>query len=321
MDSAGVSLAPGLMLAAWAIEAAFGWPKALYARIRHPVVWIGWLITACKRLGNRIAWPHAARYGAGVVTTLIVVAAATGATLLISTALPAGAIGFVIEALIASSLLASRSLYMHIDAVARPLAIGDLDAARAAVAQIVGRDPAGLDEAGVARAALESLAENASDGVVAPLFWGVLLGLPGLAAYKAINTLDSMIGHRNEQYEAFGGFAARLDDLANLIPSRLTGLLMATASLSTSSVKAMLRDARRHRSPNAGWPEAAMAGALGVRLSGPRIYGANVAREPWLNAGAPDPSASDMKDGLMIYVRVLILSALCLLALTLWRAL
>ncbi|MCB1376708.1 MAG: cobalamin biosynthesis protein, partial [Rhodobacteraceae bacterium] len=171
--------------------------------------------------------------------------------------------------------------------VARRLAENDLVQARQEVAKIVGRKTNALDMQGVSRAALESLAENASDGVVAPLFWGVLFGLPGIAGYKAINTLDSMIGHRTPRHAEFGRVAARLDDLANWLPARLTAGLFALACGRPGQVARILAaDARRHRSPNAGWPEAAMAGAVGVRLSGPRIYGAVVAEEPWLNGGA-----------------------------------
>lgn len=194
---------------------------------------------------------------------------------------------------------------------------GDIVAARAAVAQIVGRDPAALDEAGIARAAIESLAENASDGIVAPVLWGALFGLPGIIGYKAINTLDSMIGHRTIRHEAFGWTAARIDDFANFIPARLTSLLfMVLTTRPSNALSCMARDANRHRSINAGWPEAAIAGALGVRLSGPRIYHGNIADEPWLNEGARDPLAADIRQGLMLYVRAMVLlgGALAILA-------
>jgi adenosylcobinamide-phosphate synthase len=184
---------------------------------------------------------------------------------------------------------------------------GDVAAARSAVAMIVGRDPANLDEAGIARAAIESLAENTSDGIVAPLFWGVLFGLPGIVGYKAVNTLDSMIGHRTERHEAFGWAAARIDDLANLVPARTTGLLFALVSAHPMrAASCMARDARRHRSPNAGWPEAAIAGALRVRLCGPRFYHGERADEPWLNGAARDPSAVDITRGLKLYCRAMI---------------
>jgi adenosylcobinamide-phosphate synthase len=172
------------------------------------------------------------------------------------------------------------------------------------MSMIVGRDPQMLDDAGIARAAIESLAENASDGIVAPVFWGVLFGLPGIIGYKAVNTLDSMIGHRTERHEAFGWAAARIDDAANFIPARLTGLLFVlfAGSRRSQAMSSMMNDARNHRSPNAGWPEAAMAGSLGVRLCGPRSYDGELANEPWLNAGARDPAAADITRGLELYV-------------------
>ena len=218
-----------------------------------------------------------------------------------------------LTALLAWPLIAVKSMHDHVRAVALPLVAGDLDGARRAVSMIVGRDPAQLDAAGVARAALESLAENTSDGIVAPLFWGAILGLPGIAAYKAVNTLDSMIGHRTPRFAAFGWASARFDDLANLIPARLTGLLFAACSGRwTQALACVAADAGKHRSPNAGWPEAAMAGGLGVRLSGPRVYADGVAQEPWVNGAAPDPVAGDLDRGLAQYRIAMLLLALVL---------
>ncbi|RDC72642.1 cobalamin biosynthesis protein CobD [Rhodovulum sp. 12E13] len=306
------------MLVALAIDAALGWPPALFRRIGHPVTWLGHLIAALDARLNRADRSEAARGRAGAVTVALVVAAAALPALALQAALPAGWLGIALGGLLAWPLVAARSLHAHVDAVAQPLGAGEPESARAAVAMIVGRDPAQLDSAGLARAALESLAENASDGVVAPLFWGALLGLPGIAAYKAVNTLDSMIGHRTPRHAAFGRVAARLDDAANLGPARLTGLLIALASgQPRASLRTMARDARHHRSPNAGWPEAAMAGALGVRLSGPRVYADRVADEPWLNAGAPDPAPGDVRRGLAVYLRAMALAAAALLALAL----
>jgi len=301
-----------LMMAAWAIESLCGYPAWLYRRIRHPVVWMGALVEWFESALNRAELTHAQRYGYGVVTTLLIVASATAAGYAISAALTAPILGLVVEAAIASSLIASRSLYGHVAAVARALDQNDMAAARAAVARIVGRRTDTLSSGGTAGAALESLAENSSDGVVAPLFWGALFGLPGIAAYKAINTLDSMIGHRNERYAAFGGFAARLDDVTNLLPARLTGLLIAAASLRSAAFNTMLRDARQHRSPNAGWPESAMAGALGVRLAGPRRYCDTVSDDPWLNAEGKAPEPQDLHLGLALYIRTACLAALLL---------
>lgn len=302
-----------LMLIAWAVEAVFGWPDWLYRRVRHPVVWFGVLVGALERLLNRQAWPYWTRYFLGAAFSLLAITLVAGLAFMVAQALSDGWAGFAAQALIASSLLASRSLYQHVASVAAPLSAGDLSAARKAVSLIVGRDPSQLDEAGIARASIESLAENASDGVVAPLFWGALFGLPGVAAYKAINTLDSIIGHRNERYAAFGGFAARLDDAANIFPARLTGFLIAVTSARLFTLRIMVCDARKHRSPNAGWPEAAMAGALGVRLSGPRIYGDRRSEEPWLNRGARDPRSTDIRRALRLYILALFVAALALM--------
>ena len=305
-----------IMALAFAIDAALGWPDRMFARIRHPVVWIGRVISWLEQALNHGGWLR--RRSAGGITVLATVALAALPALALQWLLPGGWITILLCGIIAWPLLAVRSMHDHVAAVQRPLAQGDLDAARHAVAMIVGRDPSALDQAGVARAALESLAENTSDGIVAPLFWGVVAGLPGICAYKAINTLDSMIGHRNPRYEEFGKIAARLDDLVNLIPARLTGGLFALASgRPGSALRLMLRDARHHRSPNAGWPEAAMAGALNIRLSGPRVYGAKVSPEPWVNAGAPDPDAKVLAAGLALYRRTMLACAMFLIGLAL----
>jgi adenosylcobinamide-phosphate synthase len=304
-----------MMLAGLALDLMLGWPDRLYARIGHPVTWLGRLIAALE--GRLNTGTHLIRLRMGALTTLITIAAAMLPALALEAMLPDGPLGWLIGGVLAWPLIALRSMHDHAAAVAKPLAKGDLEAARRAVAMIVGRDPAMLDTAGVARAGIESLAENTGDGIVAPVFWGAVAGLPGIAAYKAINTLDSMIGHRNDRYEAFGKVAARLDDLANLIPARLTGLLfaLATPRHALRALRIMARDARHHRSPNAGWPEAAMAGALGIRLSGPRIYGTHVSDEPWINPGAPDPQADDLRRALLLYARAMTLMALALLGL------
>jgi adenosylcobinamide-phosphate synthase len=304
-----------MILVGLALDLALGWPARLHARIGHPVTWLGAAIAALESRCN--AGPRGRRLIAGALTALAVVLLAALPALAVQWALPEGIAGMVLGGILAWPLIALRSMHDHVAAVAAPLAAGDLTRARAAVAMIVGRDPARLDAAGVARAGIESLAENTGDGIVAPVFWGAVAGLPGIAAYKAINTLDSMIGHRNDRYEAFGKCAARLDDLANLIPARLTGLLFALAAPrhALRALRTMLRDARQHRSPNAGWPETAMAGALGVRLSGPRAYGRHVSDEPWLNATAPDPAAPDLRRALRLYARAMGLMALALGAL------
>ncbi|MGP3697970.1 adenosylcobinamide-phosphate synthase CbiB [Rhodobacter sp. NSM] len=294
------------MLVALAVEGLAGWPDRLHARIGHPVVWIGAVIAALEARWNRPGFTDRTRLILGGVTVAATLAATVLPAMALAALLPGGWIGALLTGLLAAPLVAGRSLHDHVARVARPLAEGNLAAARHAVSMIVGRDPERLDGAGIARAALESLAENASDGVVAPVFWGAILGLPGIAGYKAINTLDSMIGHRSDRYLHFGRIAARLDDAANLVPARLTGLLFCVAAgRPRAAWRTMLRDAGSHRSPNAGWPEAAMAGGLAIRLSGPRTYGERISAEPWLNAAAPDPEAADMTRGLRLYIRSL----------------
>lgn len=297
-------IAAGAMALAMAVDGVLGWPAGLYARIGHPVTWIGRAISTCDKHLNRDNDSPRIRRLAGVVTLIAVTALAALPAYGLTLILPPGLPGLILTGLLAWPLLATRSLFDHVQAVALPLGAGDLPAARHAVSMIVGRDPAQLDPVAVARAALESLAENTSDGIVAPLVWGVVLGLPGIAAYKAINTLDSMIGHRTPRFADFGWASARFDDLINLAPARLTGVLFAAVSGEwRRSLACMRADAARHRSPNAGWPEAAMAGALGIRLSGPRIYADGVAQEPWINGGAPDPTPADLTRGLALYRR------------------
>jgi adenosylcobinamide-phosphate synthase len=295
-------------LFALVIEAAVGYPPSLLRAIGHPVTWMGAMIGALERRFNKDASVRARRSAglavlAAVVVIVFAVAFAVERMLLI---LPFGTLAV---ALLASTLLAQRSLHDHVARVACALKEEGLDAARAAVAHIVGRDPQALDEAGVARAAIESLAENFSDGVVAPVFWTALGGLAGGAAYKAINTADSMLGHRSERLAAFGWASARLDDLVNLPASRLSALLLIIAAGVTpgasaaESFRAVRRDARRHRSPNAGYPEAAVAGALGLALAGPRVYDGALIEDAMMGDGRRDAGAVDIRAALALYRR------------------
>ncbi|MCB2111549.1 MAG: cobalamin biosynthesis protein CobD [Defluviimonas sp.] len=302
-----------MMLVGLMLDAILGWPDRLFRIISHPVVWIGALIRALDRWCN-VSGAHPALLRlAGAFVTVLVVGLCGAIGWMLTQALPPGLVAMVVGGLVAWPFIAARSLYDHVAAVAEPLAAGNLAAARHAVSRIVGRDPDQLDRAGIARAAIESLAENSSDGVVAPIFWGVIFGLPGIMGYKAINTLDSMIGHRTPRHRAFGWAAARLDDLVNLIPARLTGLLFALLSTRPKvALRIMWRDARKHRSPNAGWPEAAIAGGLDIRLSGPRHYADTVADEPWLNEGAPDPRAADFPRLFRLYRYAILALALVL---------
>lgn len=292
----------GAMLVAVVMDAVIGWPALLFAAIGHPVTWLGAAISALDRALNRDTDPAMRRRLSGVAVVVVVAGGTALVAVLLVWFMPQGWVGSVLTGILAWPFVAMRSLHDHVAAVERPLIHGDIAGARGAVAMIVGRDPDRLDAPGVVRAALESLAENTSDGVVAPLFWGVLLGLPGIAAYKAINTMDSMIGHKSPRFCDFGWAAARLDDLVNLAPARLTGVLFAAvAHYPSAALRVMWRDAGKHRSPNAGWPEAAMAGGLGIRLSGPRAYGAEISAEPWVNDGAPDPDVIDMAHGLHLF--------------------
>jgi adenosylcobinamide-phosphate synthase len=279
------------LAAALLLDRLAGDPPPLWRNLPHPVVLFGRLIDRLERQLNRadLSFRSRRRHGLIAVAIMLLVGAAVGIALTaIVSAIP---FGVAVEAILASVLFAQKSLVDHVRAVARALASGSLDDARAAAAQIVGRDVTGLDVAGVARAAIESAAENFSDAVVAPAFWYALAGLPGLMVYKLVNTADSMIGHRSPRYEAFGWAAARLDDFLNLVPARIAAVLVAGAgALAGANGRRALvcawRDAGSHRSPNAGWPEAAVAGALGLALGGPRRYGALEVDGAWLNADA-----------------------------------
>ena len=282
----------------------------LYRRIGHPVSWIGALIAWCERTWNRQKFSFERRRMLGVTALLLLLAASvlSGAVVcLLARHFLAGLASTLVCGAVASTLLAQRSLDAHVRAVADALEQKGIEAGRAAVSKIVGRDTASLDEAGVSRAAIESLAENFSDGVVAPLLWLLVAGLPGILGYKAINTADSMIGHKSERYLAFCWASARVDDLVNLPASRLSAfwLVLASAMISGLSprgaITAVRRDAPRHRSPNAGWPEAAMAGALGVRLAGPRAYQGTMRDYHWIGDGRETADAQDIRAALRQY--------------------
>lgn len=295
-------MAEPFALAALAVDAAVGWPAGLYRRIGHPVGLFARLIDALEARWNRSDRSQGVRRFAGIVTVallLFLVAGTAWVLQYISMALFYDW-GWVVIALMACPALAQRSLFDHVRKVGDALAEQDLPAARAAVGAIVGRDTASLDESGIARAAIESLAESFCDGVAAPLFWLLMLGLPGIWAYKAVNTADSLIGHREERWRAFGWAAARTDDAMNLIPARLAGVLICLAGRGGWPV--LWRDAGKHASPNAGWPEAAMAGALRLRLAGPIAYDGVMHDKPWIGDGSSPASAFDIGRALRIYL-------------------
>jgi adenosylcobinamide-phosphate synthase len=304
-----------LLLAALATDAAVGGRPGPFGILPHPVRLIGALIDRLERRLNDPAGNERQRRGRGGLTVLVVCAVCGGLGWAVAAAARAVPGLLLFEFALVVSLLAQRSLFDHVRAVAGALREGGTAAGRTAVGHIVGRDASALDEHGVARAAVESCAENFSDGVVAPVFWYAIAGLPGLLVYKAANTLDSMIGHRSERYLAFGWAAARLDDALNLIPARLAGLLLAGAAAilpdacGRGAFAIMRRDAGRHRSPNAGWPEAAAAGALGLALGGPRRYGEEQVADPWLGDGKSEATARDIDRMLRLYAVACLLTA------------
>jgi adenosylcobinamide-phosphate synthase len=324
-----ITPALALVLIALAVDACVGYPARLFRLIGHPVTWIGALIAALEKRFNRLELPAHVRRRRGVLTLIFTLAISAGAALVAEGGLNfvLGGWAFIVAGVLASSLVAQRSLHDHVMRVAAGLE-ESLAAGRLAVSHIVGRDPQVLDEPAVARAAIESLAENFSDGIVAPTFYTALAGLTGGAAYKAINTADSMIGHRKPRYEAYGWAAARLDDLANLPASRVSACLIVLAAAfvpgcsAREAAKAVWRDARRHRSPNAGWPEAAMAGALGLRLAGPRIYDGVAVHDHWMGRGRAMAHAADIRRALVLYRVACAMQggviALLLLAALLW---
>jgi adenosylcobinamide-phosphate synthase len=311
------------VLVAMLIELAAGYPLRLYRAVGHPVSWIGNLITLLDdRLNGATAAPQMRRRN-GIAALLVLLAIVGVIAFITEYALLRVPLGGLVAALVASTFVAQRSLYQHVTDVADALENGGVAEGRVAVAHIVGRDTETLDRAGIARAAIESLAENFSDGIVAPVLWMVIGGLPGAALYKAINTADSMIGHRTPRYAEFGWAAARLDDLVNLPASRLCALLLVAAAAFRKRAsagrawRAVRRDAARHRSPNAGYPEAAMAGALGLSLAGPRTYGGVVVDDAVMGDGRREAGVTDIRRALSLYRRADAILIALLLAMTL----
>ncbi|MEC7490010.1 MAG: adenosylcobinamide-phosphate synthase CbiB [Pseudomonadota bacterium] len=296
-----------VVMLALAIDIALGDPPKIYRKIPHPVALFGNLIVFFDKKLNREQRSDRTRFWRGALVTLLLVAIAVFTGYAIQWMLSQIKFGWIAGALIGSVFIAYRGLFNHVREVAAELDVS-LSRGRSAVAHIVGRNPESLDEHGVARAAIESTAENFSDGVVAPVIWFALLGLPGLFFCKAVNTLDSMLGHRDDRHEYFGKFAARMDDAVNAVPARIAGLLIvitAAMGIGTRGGRAwtaVVNDAEKHRSVNAGWPEAAMAGALGLALAGPRHYGNFIVEDAWMNkSGKPDATPEDIRRALSLY--------------------
>jgi adenosylcobinamide-phosphate synthase len=309
-----------LLLAALALDMIVGDLPGIFRFVPHPVVLVGRAITWLDERLNREHRGDGTRRVRGILTVAVLVLAAASVGFALAILLRAVRYGWIAEVLLVAILIAQRSLFEHVAMVGEALGRGGIVGGREAVRHIVGRDPQSLDEHGVARAAIESLAENFSDGVVGPALWYALFGLPGIFAYKTANTLDSMIGHRTPRYLQFGWAAARLDDLMNLAPARLSGMLLASAALvapqarGAPAFRVMLRDARKHRSPNAGWPEAATAGALDLALAGPRRYHGQLVNDPWLGDGRARATVGDIDRALRLYMIACVVQALLVLA-------
>jgi adenosylcobinamide-phosphate synthase len=315
-----------LLLMALLAEAIFGEMRFLFRLVRHPVAVIGGAVAWLDRKLNREQRSEGVRAFRGLLALILVAGAAAGIGLAVAWLSRNHPFGWVVEFPLVVALLAQRGLYDHVRAVA--IALDEsLEAGRREVAHIVGRDPEQLDSPGVVRAALESLAENFGDGVIAPVFWYALFGFPGLLVAKAVNTMDSMIGHLTPRHRAFGRWTARADTALNFFPARFAGLFLALAAPLTRradaklgpALKVMLRDAAKHRSVNAGWPEGAMAGALGLALAGPRRYRETVVEDPWIGDGTAQATANDIRRGLRLYVAACTVNAVFVAGLALAR--
>lgn len=299
-----------ILLAAIGLDRIVGDPPWLWQRVPHPVVVFGKGIDLFEKRLNTGAFTPEGRRLNGVFTIVALLALTILVGMLLSMIFHhLGFLGLILEIIVVAVFLAQKSLGDHVQAVADGLLRNGLEGGRQAVAMIVGRDPKTLDEAGVSRAAIESLSENFADGVVAPVFWYLIAGLPGILAYKMLNTADSMIGHKNERFLQFGWASARLDDLANWPAARLSAGFIAVAALvrlgagaGRRSLSAALRDSGLHRSPNSGWPEAAIAGALDLQLAGPRVYGGIRVSEPMMHAaGRADAGPQDILSAICVF--------------------
>jgi adenosylcobinamide-phosphate synthase len=297
-----------ILFAALLLDTFVGDMKLVFNHVPHPVELVGRAIAWFDHRLNRENRSEATRRARGIFTVAILLVAAALAGYLLDRLCRLTHFGWLIELVVITVLVAQRSLFDRVHAVAIALTEKGLYGGREEIRHIVGRNPMSLDEYGIARAGIESLAENFSDGVIAPVFWTLIFGLPGLFVYKTANTLDSMIGYLSPRHRSFGWAAARLDDALNLIPARVSGVLIAVAAAlaphaqGLASIRTMLRDAGKHRSPNAGWPEAAIAGALGLALAGPRRYAERVVDDPWIGEGRARAVPVDMHRALLIYV-------------------
>ena len=313
-----------LLLIAMIIDGYLGDARMPFNLFRHPVEIIGSLVDWFDRKLNRKNRSEVDRAFRGALVVGLISGLSGSIGWCCTWLSQHFNFGWILELFILTTMLAGRGLYDSVRSVSKGLK-ASLEKGRESVSHIAGRDPQHLDKHGVARAAIESCAENFSDGFVAPIFWYVLFGLPGLMIYKSVNTMDSMIGHMTEKYRAFGMTAARLDDVLNIIPARLSGLFLVFAAIFTpgahpiKALKIMLRDSSKHRSMNAGWPEGAAAGALNVSLAGPRRYVENVIKDPWLGDGTARANVQDIDRMLYLYIVAAMINAAWVAALAIIR--
>ena len=303
------------LLIALCLDRLFGWPEFIFRRFSHPVVGFGHLISLFESKLNKSTWSSGIRKATGVFSLFFLLTSFAALSFLILLVIPEGPIGVLATSFLVWPLIAAKSLADHVAAVAEPLKANDLPEARQAVSMIVGRNSNQLGSNDIARAALESLAENTSDGVTAPLFWGVLLGFPGVLIYKFVNTADSMIGYKNERYEQFGKFAAKLDDVLNFIPARLTAILMLIITGKIHLIGKVFHEGTKHSSPNAGYPEAALAFILDCRFGGPNYYHGKLVDKPYIGDNDRIIENSEFKKVATINHTTTLLCVICILVL------
>ena len=297
-----------IILGAILIDIIFGWPNIIYKAIGHPVTWVGKLIKFFDKKLNNISYSNNFKKMSGLVTLLICSLLVISICILIEKFLNQFSFGMFISMIIIWPLIAINSMHQHVNNILINIQVNNIKLVRKSVSKIVGRNTSKLNKTDLIRASIESLSENTSDGVIAPIFWGLLFGLPGIALYKTINTLDSMIGYKNKEYKDFGWASAKVDDLVNIIPARITGIFYAIVSNNfLFTISTMCKDGHKHVSPNAGYPESAIAGALNIKISGPRFYNNIKRNDPWLNEKGLDPSVKNLKKALMLYKRIIIL--------------
>lgn len=295
-----------VILGAMLIDIALGWPNVLFKLVGHPVTWLSKIINLLDVNLNNPSYSDNAKRLNGCIALLICIVLISIIFMTIQKILANVPFGIFITMILTWPLIAINSMHKHIKDILEDFKKNKIQLIRKSVSKVVGRNTLNLNKTNLVRASIESLGENTSDGIIAPIFWGLIFGLPGIALYKTINTLDSMIGYKNNKYKDFGWASARVDDFVNLIPSRITGIFYALISKNfLFTITVMIKDGNKHVSPNAGYPEAALAGALNVSLSGPRVYNKVTRNDPWLNEKGLPPSVLDLKKALKLYENII----------------